>query len=57
MPKESIYIFTNQFFGGEFEKIIRFKDISSAEFPVAEKGKQIRSCTLLANWPKHFNGQ
>ena len=35
MPKKHS-IFTDQYFGGEFAKIIRFKDISSPEFPVSE---------------------
>src|SRR6185295_6726429 len=33
---EEAFNFYKSVFGGEFEKIIRFKDISSAEFPVAE---------------------
>ena len=35
MPKKHS-IFTNQYFGGEFAKIMRFKDLASTEFPVAE---------------------
>ena len=31
------FTFYKSVFGGEFEKIIRFKDLSSAEFPIAEK--------------------
>jgi len=34
---EEAFTFYKSVFGGEFEKIIRFKDISSPEFPVAEK--------------------
>ncbi|MFZ2522492.1 MAG: VOC family protein [Minisyncoccia bacterium] len=34
---EEAFTFYKSVFGGEFAKIIRFKDISSAEFPVAEK--------------------
>ena len=34
---EEAFTFYKSVFGGEFQKIIRFKDISSAEFPVAEK--------------------
>ena len=34
---EEAFTFYKSVFGGEFEKIIRFKDISSAEYPVAEK--------------------
>ena len=34
---EEAFTFYKSVFGGEFAKIIRFKDIASAEFPVAEK--------------------
>ncbi|GAC1555655.1 MAG: VOC family protein [Mucilaginibacter sp.] len=33
---EEAFTFYKSVFGGEFKKIVRFKDISSAEFPVAE---------------------
>ena len=33
---EEAFTFYRSVFGGEFSKIIRFKDISSEEFPVAE---------------------
>ena len=33
---EAAFTFYKSVFGGEFEKITRFKDIASAEFPVAE---------------------
>lgn len=33
---EEAFNFYKSVFGGDFSKIIRFKDISSAEFPVAE---------------------
>ncbi len=33
---EEAFTFYKSVFGGEFSKIIRFKDIASAEFPVAE---------------------
>jgi PhnB protein len=33
---EEAFTFYKSVFGGEFEKIIRFKDIASEEFPVAE---------------------
>lgn len=36
---EEAFTFYKSVFGGEFAKIIRFKDISSSEFPVAEKEK------------------
>ena len=34
---EEAFTFYKSVFGGEFEKIIRFKDIASEEFPIAEK--------------------
>ncbi|SFS48504.1 VOC family protein [Lutibacter maritimus] len=34
---EEAFNFYKSVFGGEFTKIMRFKDLSSAEFPVAEK--------------------
>lgn len=34
---EEAFTFYRSVFGGEFTKIVRFKDIASAEFPVAEK--------------------
>ena len=34
---EEAFNFYKSVFGGEFARIIRFKDISSAEYPVAEK--------------------
>lgn len=34
---EEAFTFYKSVFGGEFSKVIRFKDISSPEFPVAEK--------------------
>ena len=34
---EEAFTFYKLVFGGEFTKIIRFKDLASAEFPVAEK--------------------
>ena len=33
---EEAFTFYKSVFGGEFSKIIRFKDLSSSEFPVAE---------------------
>lgn len=33
---EEAFLFYKSIFGGEFSKIIRFKDIASDEFPVAE---------------------
>ncbi len=37
---EEAFTFYQSVFGGEFGKIVRFKDIASAEFPVAEKDEQ-----------------
>ncbi len=34
---EEAFTFYKSVFGGEFEKIIRYKDISSPEFPIAKK--------------------
>lgn len=34
---EEAFTFYKSVFGGEFTKIVRFKDIASAEFPVAQK--------------------
>lgn len=34
---EEAFNFYRSVFGGEFTKIIRFKDLANAEFPVAEK--------------------
>ena len=34
---EEAFTFYKSVFGGEFEKIIRFKDISGPDFPVAER--------------------
>jgi PhnB protein len=37
---EEAFTFYKSVFGGEFIKIVRFKDISSAEYPVPEKEAQ-----------------
>jgi PhnB protein len=37
---EEAFTFYKSVFGGEFTKIVRFKDISSAEYPVPEKEAQ-----------------
>ena len=34
---EEAFTFYKSVFGGEFTKVLRFKDVASAEFPVAEK--------------------
>jgi|SRR6185369_6381726 len=36
---EEAFTFYKSVFGGEFAKVVRFKDIASDEFPVAEKEK------------------
>jgi PhnB protein len=36
---EEAFTFYKSVFGGEFTKVVRFKDIASEEFPVAEKEK------------------
>ena len=36
---EEAFTFYKSVFGGEFTKIVRFKDLESPEFPVAEKDK------------------
>jgi PhnB protein len=37
---EEAFTFYKSVFGGEFGKIVRFRDIASAEFPVSEKEAQ-----------------
>ena len=37
---EEAFTFYKSVFGGEFTKVVRFKDIASAEFPVPEKEEQ-----------------
>src|SRR5689334_11555740 len=54
---EEAFTFYKSVFGGEFSKVVRFKDIASAEFPVAEKEENkiiyialpIGVTTLIAN--------
>ena len=54
---EEAFTFYKSVFGGEFAKIVRFKDISSPEFPVAENEEHkimhialpIGKCSLMAN--------
>jgi len=62
---EEAFTFYKSVFGGAFEKIIRLKDISSAEFPVAEKEANkimhialpIGKNTLMGNdVPEHLGG-
>jgi PhnB protein len=37
---EEAFTFYKSVFGGEFTKIVRFKDIATAEFPIPEKEEQ-----------------
>jgi PhnB protein len=54
---EEAFNFYKSVFGGEFEKVVRFKDLASPEFPVAEKEANkimhialpIGNCYLMAN--------
>lgn len=44
---EEAFTFYKSVFGGEFEKIVRFKDLASAEFPVPEaEAEKIMLITL-----------
>ena len=43
---EEAFAFYKSVFGGEFTKVMRFKDIASAEFPVAEK--EVNKITHIA---------
>ena len=63
---EEAFTFYKSVFGGEFSKIVRFKDLSSAEFPVAKneenKIMQIalpigKNNVLLANDVPEFMGR
>ena len=63
---EEAFTFYKSVFGGEFTKVMRFKDIASPEFPVAEKDeKKImlialpigKSNVLMANDVPEFMGQ
>jgi len=62
---EEAFTFYRSIFGGEFKKIIRFKDISSPEFPIAEKDENkimhialtIGSNMLIANDVPDFLGK
>ncbi len=61
---EEAFTFYKSVFGGEFAKIIRFKDISNPEFPVAENDKNklmhitlpIGKNILMANDVPESNG-
>ena len=63
---EEAFTFYKSVFGGEFTKVIRFKDIASPEFPVAEKEKNKimlitlpigKNNTLMANDVPEIMGQ
>jgi PhnB protein len=63
---EEAFTFYKSVFGGDFAKIIRFKDLASSEFPVAEKeGNKImhialpigKSNMLMANDVPEFMGR
>ena len=63
---EEAFAFYRSIFGGEFTKVIRFKDIASPEFPVAEKDENKimlislpigKSNVLMANDVPEFMGQ
>ena len=61
---EEAFVFYQSVFGGEISNILRFKDLASPEFPVAEKDseKVLRICLpvgdtiLIANDVPHFMG-
>jgi len=62
---EEAFTFYRSVFGGEFEAIIRFKDIPSPEFPITEKESNkimhialpIGNSTLMANDVPEIMGQ
>ena len=63
---QEAFAFYKSVFGGEFTKVIRFKDIASPEFPVAEKDKNKimlialpigKSNALMANDVPEIMGQ
>lgn len=62
---EEAFTFYRSVFGGEFEVIIRFKDIPSPEFPITEKESNkimhialpIGNSTLMANDVPEIMGQ
>ena len=63
---EEAFTFYKSVFGGEFAKIIRFKDLASAEFPVPEKEQNKimyislpigNGCVLIANDVPEFMGK
>jgi PhnB protein len=63
---EEAFTFYKSVFGGEFAKVIRFKDLAGPEFPVAEKEENIimhialpigKSNMLMANDVPEFMGR
>ena len=63
---EEAFTFYKSVFGGEFAKVVRFKDLASPEFPVAEKDENKimhialpigKSNVLMANDVPEFLGQ
>lgn len=62
---EEAFTFYKSVFGGEFTKIVRFKDIANAGFPLAEKeenkimhiGLPVGSNVLMANDVPEFMGK
>ena len=63
---EEAFAFYRSIFGGEFTKVMRFKDMASPEFPVAEKDENKimlislpigKSNVLMANDVPEFMGQ
>ena len=63
---EEAFVFYRSVFGGEFTKVMRFKDMASPEFPVAEKDENKlmlislpigKSTVLMANDVPEFMGR
>ncbi len=63
---EEAFTFYKSVFGGEFTKVVRFKDIASAEFPIPEKEENKimhialpigKGSTLIANDVPEILGQ
>jgi PhnB protein len=54
---EEAFTFYKSVFGGEFEKLMRYRDISSAEFPVGENdANRIMHITLPVSKDNHLIG-
>ena len=53
---EEAFTFYKSVFGGEFAKVVRFKDIASTEFPVPEKEEnKIKKEESAAEWIKNIS--